>query len=52
MQYTYDIVNSGQLFIHTLQSVLNFVSPEWLFGESENMDKSKCIHEQKRLGTN
>ena len=27
-----------------------FVSPEWLFGKSENMDEVKSLHEQKQLG--
>ena len=27
-----------------------FVSSEWLFSKSENMDKVKSLHEQKRLG--
>jgi hypothetical protein len=26
-----------------------FVSPEWLFGKSKNMDKVKSLHEQKQL---
>ena len=27
-----------------------FVSPEWLFGKSKNMDKVKTLHEHKQLG--
>ena len=27
-----------------------FVSPEWLFSKSENMDKVRSLHEQKKLG--
>ena len=27
-----------------------FVSPEWLFSKSENMDKVRSVHEQKKLG--
>ena len=27
-----------------------FVSPDWLFGKSKNMDKVKSLHEQKQLG--